>query len=78
MVRRLLLAAVALLVATPAAQAASTCAAAQYAVAPLQNNVFYIDTATSYLGSYTGYKVTNATGTTKSTLWLRLENFAGG
>lgn len=78
MARRLLLAVFAFLVAAPAAQAASTCTAANYAVAPLQSNVFYVDTATSYLGSYVGYKVTNSTGSTKSTLWLRLENFAGG
>lgn len=78
MLRRVVLAVFALLVAAPTAQAASTCAAANYAVAPLQSNVFYIDTATSYLGSYVGYKVTNSTGASKSTLWLRFESFAGG
>jgi CshA-type fibril repeat protein len=60
------------------ALAASTCAAAHYALAPLQSNVFYIDTATSYLGSYVGYRATNSTGSTQSALWLRLESFSGG
>jgi hypothetical protein len=60
------------------ALAASTCAAAHYALAPLQSNVFYIDSATSYLGSYVGYRATNSTGSTQSALWLRLESFSGG
>src|SRR3954468_24576697 len=65
-------------VAVPAAHASSTCLARNYAVAPLQSNVFYIDTQTNYLGSYVGFKVTNNTGAGQPALWMRLENFSGG
>ena len=76
---RLVAAVVAALACTPAvAAAASTCSARSYAIAPLQSNTFYIDVASKYLGSYVGYSVKNATGTSRSELWLRLENFSGG
>jgi CshA-type fibril repeat protein len=63
----------------PAATAdAATCASQNLTVTPLQSNVFYIDAAQSYLGSYVGYKITNTGASTRSKLWLRLESFTGG
>lgn len=69
----------ALLAAAAPASAASTCAAQGIAVAPLQSDTFYIDSATSvnYLGSYVGYKVTNTGGGARGDLWERLESFSG-
>jgi hypothetical protein len=61
---------------TPAL-AASTCAAQQLAVSPLQTNVFYIDTDVNYLGSYVGYRVSNTGAGARSDLWVRLESFTG-
>src|SRR4051794_32824355 len=80
-IRRALIAAcllVATFVAVPAAQASSTCSAANDGVAPLQSTVFYIDTASSYLGSYVGFRVSNNTGASQPALWMQLENFSGG
>src|SRR3954470_11419271 len=71
--------AVAALALTPAAaHAASTCAAQNVAVTPLQSSVFYVDTTSSYLGSYVGYRVTNTSGAARNSLWLRLQGFTGG
>jgi CshA-type fibril repeat protein len=62
----------------PPASAASTCASQQLAVQPLQSGTFYIDSATDYLGSYVGYRVTNSAGAGRDGLWQRLEAFSGG
>jgi len=65
------------LTASPAL-AAATCTAQGLTVQPLQSSTFYIDTATSYLGSYVGYRVTNDLGSARERMWLRLEDFTGG
>jgi len=65
------------LTASPAL-AAATCTAQGLTVQPLQSSTFYIDTATDYLGSYVGYRVTNDGGTAREGMWLRLESFTGG
>lgn len=65
-------------VAPERADAASTCAAQGLSVTPLQTNVFYIDSAVDYLGSYVGYRVANTGGATRADLWQRLEGFTGG
>jgi CshA-type fibril repeat protein len=63
---------------TGTAMAASTCGAQQLTVTPLQSNVFYIDAAVSYVGSYVGYRVTDTGSGARSGLWVRLESFTGG
>ncbi|HTM69150.1 MAG TPA: hypothetical protein VL426_07750, partial [Candidatus Binatia bacterium] len=69
-------------VAPASAVTCSSGAAAQngYTVVPSHGTVFYIDTGVTPVldAGYIGYRVTNSTGSTQSTLWAQVSNFAGG
>src|SRR5262245_55295944 len=60
----------------------SSSAAAQnnISVSPSHGTVFYIDTSVTpnLDAGYIGYRVTNNTGATKSTLWTKVSSFSGG
>lgn len=64
------------------ATACSSGAAAQngISVVPSHGSVFYIDTGVTPVldAGYAGYRVTNNTGSTKSTLWTEVSSFTGG
>lgn len=76
----LVAAAAALPVGTAAAVTTPSCASAGITVTSLGGTNFYIDgsNAVQFRSGYTGYRLTNASGTALGDVWAQLSDFTGG